>query len=106
MMERKDVFAMLKSAGMPVAYRQWAPAKPPPLPYVVFFQTGRSDAYADNSNYAKVPRWRVELYSEGKNDDGEAAIERALSENQITYSINETGDQDDYFLVAYYFDTI
>ena len=53
MKERKDVYTLLKSTGLPTAYRQWKPAKPPDMPYVIYLEQGRRDFHADNSNYVK-----------------------------------------------------
>lgn len=105
-MERSDLYALLKEAGMPVTYRKWAPAEPPDMPYIVFFQTGRNDVYADDSNYVKVRSWCAELYSKKKHDEGEEAVESALSGGGIAYKMTEIGDREDYFLAAYYFDTV
>lgn len=105
-MTREEVFALLKSTGLKATYRQWAPAKPPPLPYVVFFSIDSSDLIADNSNYHEVTRWCVELYSEKKDDDAEGSIKQLLKTSEIPYSRNEIGtNTSGLFMVAFYFTT-
>lgn len=106
-MVRADVFAMLKASGLPVTYRTWGEAVPPPLPYVAYFYIGDSDLAADDSNYCEVARWCAELYSEDKDDESEAAIVTQLKNKEIPYSKNEIGPIDgDRFMVAFYFTTI
>ena len=106
-MERADIFSLLTATGLPVAYRTWGEAIPPPLPYVVYLYVGSDDLAADDANYCDVARWCVELYSEAKDDESEAAIAERLRSNETPYSKNEVGPIDgDRFMVAFYFTTI
>ena len=105
-MERSDVFKMLKATGLPVAYRQWAPANPPKLPYILFFAIETRDMIADNENYHEVTRWCAELYSGTKDDEAENAIKRSLKSRKIPYSENEIGtNTDGLFEAVFYFTT-
>lgn len=105
-MERSDLFKLLKTAGLPVSYRNWGKAKPPAMPYLLYFTIGSDDLMADNVNYVGVKRWCVELYSEAKDDDSEAAVEQLLKQNEAPYSKNEIGPTDDGpYMTAYYFAT-
>ena len=116
MRERKDIYTLLKSAGLPTAYRQWKPAKPPAMPYVIYLEQDRRDFHADNSNYVKRRAWCVELYSEAKDEASEAVIEQAFEQAGISYSRTEHDPRDyaateaasksDFFMVAWYFETI
>lgn len=106
-MGRSDIFALLKATGLPVTYRTWGGAAPPPLPYIAYFYVGDSDLAADDSNYCEVARWCAELYSEAKDDESEASIALQLGRNETPYSKNEVGPIDgDKFMVAFYFTTI
>lgn len=103
-MTRADVFSLLQWAGLPTTYRSWGDAKPPSLPYVVFFQTGRSDFMADDRNYGKATDYCAELYSEIKDDESESAIEQVLERYEIPYTKNEIGATNDGpHMVAWYF---
>lgn len=116
MTERKDIFKMLKASGLPTAYRQWKPAKPPAMPYVIYLEQDRRDFHADNSNYVKRRAWCVELYSASKDEASEAAIERQFDQAGISYSrtehdpkeyaASEAASLSDYYMVAWYFETI
>lgn len=116
MRERKDIFKMLKAAGLPTTYRQWKPAKPPAMPYVVYLEQDRRDFHADNSNYVKRRAWCVELYSEAKDEESEAAIEQVFEQAGISYSRTEHDPRDyaateaaslsGYYMVAWHFETI
>lgn len=103
-MKRADVFSLLQRAGLPTTYRSWGDAKPSSLPYIVFFQTGRSDFMADDSNYGKAVDYCAELYSETKDDERELAVEQALEGCEIAYTKNEIGAvSDGPHMVAWYF---
>lgn len=106
-MKRKDVFAMLKEAGLPVAYRKWAPAKPPPLPYIVYYFVDGSDLAADDGNYVGVCRWCAELYSAAKDDESEERIKQVLKGHRKPYAYQEVGHiEDGPFEAVFYFTTI
>lgn len=116
MRERKDIYTLLKATGLPAAYRQWKPAKPPAMPYVIYLEQDRRDFHADNSNYVKRRAWCVELYSDAKDEASEAAIERQFEKAGISYSrtehdpkeyaASEAASLSDYYMVAWYFETI
>lgn len=105
-MSREELFAALAASGLPVAYRKWAPAKPPPLPYAVYFRIRSADYYADDANYATKESWCVELYADGRDERAEAAMEEALRSMGAVWSANETGDVEGASMVAYYFEIL
>lgn len=104
----RPVLSMLRESGLPCAYRQWAPAEPPPLPYVLFVRASRDDLYADNRNYLPHARWRAELYSEGADFESMAALEAALEAHGIPYTVDEAGGGalGVPLCAAYYFDML
>ena len=113
---RNDIFKLLKATGLPVTYRQWKPAKPPAMPYIVYLEQDRRDFHADNVNYVKRRAWCVELYSSGKDETNEQAIEKQLEQAGISYSrtehdpkeyaVTEAASLSDYYMVAWHFETI
>lgn len=106
-MRREDVFDMLRSTGLPVTYRKWSPAKPPPLPYIVYYFVDGNDLMADDENYIGVRRWCAELYSESKDDGNEKKIEQALKQHKKPYAYQEIGNiEDGPFEAVFYFTTI
>ncbi len=102
------VMSVLRETGLPAAYRQWAPAKPPPLPYVLFFRAARQDVCADNRNYLKKAHWCAELYSDSADFESMAAVEAALEAHGIAYSASEGGGEavSAPLTAIYYFDTL
>lgn len=89
--DTRPVLAMLRETGLPAVYRQWAPAKPPPMPYIVFYRSGRADLGAEDGNFFKAATWRAELYSEGPDFDAMARIEEILDAHQAAYQADEIG---------------
>lgn len=108
MTDPRPVLAVLREAGLPVAYRTWAPGKPPALPYVLFFRAGRDDVMAGDSNYLKRARFCAQLYAEGSDFESMAAVERALEARGICYSADETGGDGlrEPVCAVYYFDML
>lgn len=102
------VLAILREAGLPVAYRTWAPAKAPALPYVLFFRASRDDLMADDANYLKRARFCAQLYADGADFESMAAIERALGAHGVCYSADETGGGGlrEPVAAVYYFDML
>lgn len=101
-MSRKDLFVLLKESGLPVVYRTWAPANPPPLPYVVFrYLNNDGTMKADNRNYYKVGKWYVELYADSKDDEAERALEDVFDAHELAYSKLEAHDLEGVFPVSY-----
>lgn len=102
------VLAVLRETGLPVAYRTWSPAKPPALPYVLFFRASRGDLMAGDANYLKRARFCAQLYADGTDFESMAAIEWALESHGICYSADETGGDGlrEPMAAVYYFDML
>lgn len=104
--ERRQAAEVAGSLGVPFAHCQWAPAKPPPLPWAVYRSAGRTEMYADNSNYAASIRWALEIYSESRDYDLEDRARSALREAGLPWSFDVPGDQGDHHLSVFYFETV
>ena len=89
-MARREVAAILRSAGMPVVYQRWPDGSAPSFPCVRYVSEGRADFIADARNYAKVGQWSATLVSERKDDAAEAALEAALEAAHVVYA--KSGD--------------
>ncbi len=90
-LDPRPALAILREAGLPVAYRRWSPLDPPPLPYVLFFRASRDDVAAEDGNHVRVARFCAQLYSEGDDFESMAAVERALDAHHVAYRAHETG---------------
>jgi len=84
-MTHKEIATMVASIGYPYAYFQFPEGTAQPCPYVVFFFVETDDLYADESNYQRIERINVELYTDEKDFSAEAAVESVLSSNGLTY---------------------
>lgn len=110
-MRAQGIFGLLAATGLPVAYRNWVGTDggaPPARPYLVYYEEGTSDLYADDGNYASVKQWCVELYTDQKDEKSEAAVEAALKGAEIACSKNEVGPAADKapLLTTYRFQTL
>ena len=77
---------MIKGIGLPCAYNQFEEAEAPSSPpFICFFYPSSNDLYADNINYATISQLVIELYSDNVDYVNEAAIESALTANQLPY---------------------
>lgn len=70
---------VLRSTGLPVAYRAWPTDMAPPLPYICYLVAFSNNFAADGVVYMRTDRVQVELYTRSKEPDEEDKVERALS---------------------------
>lgn len=84
-----DLIAIFTSTGLPVTYYQWNEHQVPALPYLVYyFPTARPEA-ADNTTQAVIPSVNLELYTNEKNFEVEAMVDRALMAGGLVFSKSE-----------------
>lgn len=77
-MSRADVVAAVKAAGIPCVHMAWPKGSAPRLPWAAFYLDSQSGAEADDSVYAPVMRWVVELYQKEPDEALEARLEGSL----------------------------
>lgn len=100
-MNVKSLNTLLKTTGLPVAYRVFQ--TPQALPYIVFFTSDTDNEFADNSVYKQINHWNVELYTATKNP----ALERQLEAILPPYNKYEAFiDSEKMFQIAYEFETV
>lgn len=81
-----EVATMLASVNVPTAYYQFPDNTPQELPFICFFYSNNNDFLADNTNYQKIERLTIELYTENKDFTLEASLEGVLSSYGLVYS--------------------
>ena len=86
----RDVAELIDGIGYPSAYYQFDEDTAKAPPFICFFYEGDNDVKADNSNYQKIERLIVELYTDDKDFEAEAAVEAALNNAGLVYSREET----------------
>ena len=87
-MTQNELYNLLKSTGLPVAYHHFD--EPPSLPYIIYLFTYSSNFAADSKIYKRFDNYQVELYSEKKDLESEQLIENLFDENDIYYDKSET----------------
>ena len=77
----EHVFATLSDSGIAGTKVAWTYGgnKKPPLPWFVYRHVKRGEFYADDSNFAKLQRYEVDLYQSEQDDEERDALEEQLS---------------------------
>lgn len=96
------IFQILQSTGLPCAYAHFK-TKPIP-PYIVYIGDGQDHFEADNQIYYSQNSYQIEYYYKEKNEENEAIIEQALTDNSLIYEKSEDIyiESEDVFLIYYY----
>lgn len=77
-MNTEQLKNLLKTTNYPVAYRFFKTAQK--APYICFYGLGDNTFFADGKRYAAFKRYRIELYTNGKNETAESIVENALAD--------------------------
>lgn len=94
------LYEILKSTDLEVAYHHFN--NPPPLPYIVYLQTGSDNFGADNRVYQKINDYQIELYSDYKDPETEQVLEDTLDNNGIFYDkFEDYIESEKLYMVAY-----
>lgn len=105
-MTYEQVYEMIEAIGVPSAYYQF-PETGQATPFVCFYYSNSNDFIADDSNYQKVEHLIIELYTDAKDFELEAAVEEALSEYGMVWTRDENYiDSERMFLEVYETDVI
>lgn len=78
-----DLLTILSTLNISVAYHHFNVATE--LPYVVYYETGSDNVFADNKVLKKVSNVDIELYTEYKDVTLEEKLEKALNDNEIPW---------------------
>ena len=79
-MTQKEFGDILAASGYPVTYLAFPADDCPSMPFITFQETGSNNVSADGVVYQKVRRYQVDLFTEGKDETAEEALENALSD--------------------------
>ena len=88
-MTTSEVAQMIGEVGVPYAYYQFTNDTAQPCPFICFYYADSDDMSADNTNYAKVRRLIIELYTDNKDFDMENAVETVINRPGLFYSKSE-----------------
>lgn len=78
-MKLEEIYQLLESTGLPVAYRAWPIGEAPELPYICYLTAYSNNFSADGTVYEKIDHIQIELYTKEKNPEAEGKVENALS---------------------------
>ena len=101
-MTYKEIATMVESIGLPYAYYQFPNGTDQACPFICFFLDSSNDFAADNTNYQKIRRLNIELYTDNKDFTLEQTVEDTLSSNGLVYYREETYlDSERMYMVSY-----
>lgn len=84
-MTYEQISTMIESIGVEFAYYQFPEGTAVAPPFICFYYPERDDFFADNTNYVKVERLIIELYTKEKDFTLEDLIEAKLKEHEIPF---------------------
>lgn len=88
-MTHAQIATMIQSIGLPFAYYQFPNDTPQSPPFICFLYPDNNDVIADNTNYQKIERLVIELYTDDKDFLLEQAVEAVLNANGLVFSRDE-----------------
>ena len=88
---KDELFGALAASGVAYCNETWWPQKPPELPYAVVCCEGVTTRQADNRNAIRTTRYRIEIYSRGRDYATERAVSSAMDDAGITYGMRPVG---------------
>ena len=83
-----EIDTMISEIGLSYAYYQFPETGQQP-PFICWMLDGIDDLYADNSNYQRIAVLIIELYTDEKDFDNEAAVEGVLASHGLSYGMAE-----------------
>ena len=95
-MEHKDIYDLLKTLNIPVAYDHFDSNKNVTPPFIAYREISPDTFKADGITYYRPYEFEIELVTEKKDVALEKAIEELLTNNKIPYDVeNEIWDEDE-----------
>lgn len=102
-MKHKDIFDMLKTLNIPVAYDHFESNKEVTPPFIAYRETSPQTFKANNVTYYRPYNFEIELVTEIKDIALESRIEELLTNNGIPYDISgEVWDEDEKIFHNFY----
>ena len=99
----KELYDLLKTLGIPVAYDHFDSNKHVTPPFVAYREIGTDTFKADGVTYYRPHEYEIELVTEKKDLTLQQSIEDLLTQNKIPYDVyNEVWDEDEKIYHNYY----
>ena len=101
-MTRQEIYNMIASSGLPVAYYQFSEATAKPTPFICYYYPQDNNFSADNHNYVDVNQLVIELYTDNKDFELEDTIDGILHDNDLFFDKTEIYiDDEKMFMITY-----
>ncbi len=95
-MKYKDLYELLKTLKIPVAYDHFESNKTVAPPFIVYREINSDTFKADCSTYFRDYNFEIELITEKKEPTLQGQLETLLTNNNIPFDLNdETWDNDE-----------
>ena len=96
MIEHKELYDLLRTLNIPVAYNEFTSDKEVSIPFIVYRETSPATFRADGITYHQFYNFEIELITEKKELALERQLEELLTLNKIPYGKNdEVWDSDE-----------
>lgn len=103
MIGHKELYEILQTLGIPVAYDHFESNKDISIPFIVYREQQLSTFRADDITYHQFFNYELELITERKDIAVERQLEELLTNNKIPYEKNdEVWDNDEKIYHNYY----
>ena len=100
-----EVLEMLAEVGLPYAYHHFAEGESPEPPFICYLMPASDNFAADGKVYYKFDGYHIELYTDAKSLETEAALEAVLDAHGIFYNKSEVWiDSEKLYEVLYQFE--
>ena len=102
-MKHKDLYDILKTLNIPVAYDHFVSNKEVSIPFIVYREVNSETFKADGITYYRPYEFEIELITEKKDTTLQNQLEELLTTNKIPYDIgDEVWDNDEKIYHNYY----
>ena len=89
-MTPQNIKTMIEYVGIPYAYHQFADDTGQQPPFICFFYGNSDDLAADDTNYTRIERLYIELYTDEKDFALEKTVETLLNANDLVFAKEQT----------------
>lgn len=90
-----EIVTMVEEIGLPCAYHHFAEGESPDPPFVVFLFPNSDNFMADGTVYHQRTELAIELYTDLKQPQYEAMVEKVLKDYEIPWNKTEVWIEDE-----------
>ena len=98
-----EIANMIAEVGIPYAFHHFPDNTGQQPPFICFYYPADHDFKADDTNYRKINQLTIELYTDYKDFNLEAEIEKTLNDHGLVYSREEAFISDERLYMASFF---